>query len=96
MLSGSGANEPDQDDLRVQTQAVGIAFNRAESAIGAKRTTLALLELSPSVHALLGLMAGGNFARLQVPPDRYRCDPSLFQDRFDRHLTVVPGGACAA
>ena len=38
-------------------------------------------------------MAGGNLARLPVPPDRYRCDSSLFQDRFDRHLTVVPGVA---
>ena len=35
-----------------------------------------------------------NFARLPLPRDRYWCDPSLFQDRFDRHLTVVLGVAC--
>jgi hypothetical protein len=43
---------------------------------------------------LPGLLAGGNFARLPVPRDQYWCDQSLFQDRFDRHLTVVLGVAC--
>jgi hypothetical protein len=30
MLNGSGTNDPDQDDLCVQTKAVGIAFGCAD------------------------------------------------------------------
>jgi len=50
-----------------------------DSAFGAKRTTLVPPGLSPSVHGLPGLLAGGNFARLPTPRDRYRCDRSLFK-----------------
>ena len=63
---------------------------------GAKRTTLAPPELSRSVHAFApGSWLAGTLPDCR-PPDRYRCGPWLFQDRFDRHLTVVPGVACAA
>jgi hypothetical protein len=72
---------------------------------------LASSELLPSVYAFTrGLMAGGNSPDCQflmsvlrdrpgnIGPraGRGRCRPWLFQDRFDRHLAVVLGGARAA
>ena len=88
----------DRSGLSARRSRIGLTHRQAHKIgnFGAKRTTIGVSRVVTVRACVARLDASRELCQIAGSSDRYRCDLSLCQDRFDRHLTVVPGVACAA